>query len=250
MARKVMLVTGASAGIGAATARMAAARGFDVGINYRGDAVGAEAVAADVRAAGGRACVLQADVADPGAVGAMFEQLDADLGCLDVLVNNAGIVGPAARIDEMSANRLTDMFGVNVFGTIYCAQAAVRRMARCHGGAGGAIVNLSSVAAQLAAPGQYADYAAAKGAVDVLTQSLALENADQGIRVNAVRPGIIDTAIHGKGGDPDRAARLGPQVVPMKRAGTAEEVAEAILWLASDAASYVTGEVIKVSGGR
>lgn len=246
----IMLITGASAGIGAATATLAAQRGYDVAINYRSDSDGAKATAAAVRAAGRRALVLQADVADPAAVTAMFAALDDGLGRLSVLVNNAGIVDTAARIEDVSPERLQRMFAVNVFGSVYCAQAAVRRMARRHGGAGGAIVNITSVAARLAAPGTYGDYAAAKGAIDVLTRTLALENADEGLRVNAVRPGIIETDIHAKGGDPDRAHRLSAEAVPMRRPGSAQEVAEAILWLASDAASYVTGDILTVGGGR
>jgi len=249
MTRPFMLITGASAGIGAATAKMAATRGYDLGITYNADQQGAEDVATQARAAGARALVVQADVANPSSVEALFAAVD-DFGPLSVLVNNAGIVAPALRIEEMPHDRLRQVIDVNLMGTLYCAQAAVRRMARRYGHAGGSIVNISSVAAELGAAGQYADYAAAKAAVDTLTRSLSLENADQGIRVNAVRPGIIDTAIHGKGGDPDRAARMGETAVPMGRAGTAEEIAEAILWLASDAASYVTGDILKVSGGR
>lgn len=248
--RRIMLVTGASAGIGAATARMAAARGYDVGINFFKDAAGADSVARACESLGARSVLLQGDVSDHGTVASIFARLDAELGPIDVLVNNAGIVALPARIEDMTTARLSRILAVNLTGTIACAQEAVRRMARRHGGRGGAIVNLSSVSANLGAPGQYADYAAAKGAVDTLTKSLALENAAEGLRVNAVRPGVIATDIHAKGGDPTRAERLGPSVVPMGRAGTPEEVAEAILWLASDAASYVTGEVLTVSGGR
>lgn len=250
MSSRTMLITGASAGIGAATAIKAAEAGYDVAINYRSDSAGAKAVADAVTAAGQRALIVQGDVADADAVAHMFSEVLGAWGKLDVLVNNAGIVAPAARIEDMDADRLALIFAVNVTGTITCAQHAIRHMAYRHGGEGGAIVNLSSVAAQLGAPNQYADYAAAKGAVDTLTLAMALENATDGIRVNAVRPGVIDTAIHGKGGEPDRAQTMGTSAVPMKRPGTAGEVADAILWLASDAASYVTGEIIKVSGGR
>lgn len=249
MTRRLMLITGASAGIGAATARLAATRGYDVAINYRSDHAGAQSVATEVEASGAHALILQANVSDPAAVETMFTKLDT-FGTLTALVNNAGIVAPAARIEEMDAARLKQILDVNLMGTIYCAQAAVRRMATRYGGTGGSIVNISSVAAELGAAGQYADYAAAKSAVDTLTRSLSLENAAEGIRVNAVRPGIIDTDIHAKGGDPDRAARLGKAAVPMGRAGTALDVAEAILWLASDAAAYITGDILKVSGGR
>lgn len=179
----------------------------------------------------------------------MFEAFDECFGGLDALVNNAGAVGIAERIEDMSEARLADMFAININGTVYPSQQAIRRMSKRHGGAGGAIVNVTSVAALLAAPNQYADYAAAKGAIDVLTKSLALENAADGVRVNAVRPGIIDTAIHGKGGDPDRASRMA-SAVPMQRPGTPEEVAEAILFLLSDRASYISGEVLGVTGGR
>lgn len=247
--RKIVLVTGAGAGIGAAAARLAARDGWDVGINYRADRDGAEAVAEAVRAAGGRALTIQADVADPAQVGRMFEALDEGLGTLSALVNNAGIIGDSARVDEMSPNRLEQMFRVNVLGSFYCAQAAIRRMSQRHGGKGGSIVNLSSMAAVLGAPGQYVDYAASKGAIDSFTTGLALELAGEGIRVNGIRPGIIDTAIHGKGGRPDRAREMAPNI-PMKRPGTADEVAEAIVWLMSDKASYVTGDTMRVTGGR
>jgi NAD(P)-dependent dehydrogenase (short-subunit alcohol dehydrogenase family) len=244
-----LLVTGGGRGIGAAVARAAAAAGWHVAINYARDAAAAEAVAADVRAAGRRACTLPADVQHEAEVDALFRRLDADGVRLAGLVNNAGVVDVAQRVDEMSAARIQRMFGINVFGTIWCAREAVRRMSTRHGGAGGAIVNLSSAAARLGAPGQYVDYAAAKGAVDVFTLGLAREVAAEGVRVNAVRPGIIDTDIHASGGQPDRVQRLAPQV-PMQRAGHADEVAAAVVWLLSDAASYTTGALLDVSGGR
>jgi NAD(P)-dependent dehydrogenase (short-subunit alcohol dehydrogenase family) len=244
-----LLVTGGSRGIGAAVARRAAVAGWDVAINYARDAAAAEAVAADVRAAGRRALVLAADVHDEGAVQSMFERLDVAGGRLGGLANNAGVVDVAQRVDEMSAARLRRMFGVNVLGSIWCAQHALRRMSTRHGGAGGAIVNLSSAAARLGSPAQYVDYAASKGAIDVFTLGLAREVAAEGVRVNAVRPGIIDTDIHASGGEPDRVQRLAPQV-PMRRAGSADEVAAAVLWLLSDDASYVTGTVLDVAGGR
>jgi len=246
---RILLVTGGSRGIGAATARLAAARGWDVAVHYTRDAAAAEAVAADVRAVGRRAWVLRADVADDAQVVAMFRALDDAAGPLSGLVNNAGVVDVAARVDEMTAARWQRMFAINVFGTLSGCREAVRRMSTRHGGRGGAIVNLSSVAARLGAPGQYVDYAAAKGAIDALTLGLAREVAAEGVRVNAVRPGIIETGIHASGGQPDRARRLAPQV-PMQRPGAAEEVAEAIVWLLSDAASYTTGSLLDVTGGR
>jgi NAD(P)-dependent dehydrogenase (short-subunit alcohol dehydrogenase family) len=244
-----LLVTGGSRGIGAATARLAAARGWDVAINYSRDAAAAESVAADVRAQGQRALVLQADVADESQVLAMYAALDRAWGPLRGLVNNAGIVDVAARIDQGSLARWQRMLNVNVIGSMICAREAVLRMSRRHGGSGGAIVNLSSAAARIGAAGQYVDYAAAKGAIDVFTLGLAREVAAEGIRVNGVRPGIIDTDIHASGGEPDRATRLAP-LVPMQRAGTADEVAAAIVWLLSDEAGYTTGTLLDVTGGR
>jgi NAD(P)-dependent dehydrogenase (short-subunit alcohol dehydrogenase family) len=253
-----LLITGGSRGIGAACARLAAAQGFDVAVNYTRDAAAAEAVAAEVRAFGRRALTVQADVADEAQVLAMFAAVDRQLGPLRGLVNNAGVVDVAARIDEGTVERWQRMFAINVIGSMVCAREAVKRMSTRHGGGpwtaagggrGGAIVNLSSAAARLGSPGQYVDYAAAKGAIDVFTLGLAREVAAEGVRVNAVRPGIIATDIHASGGEPDRAERLAPQV-PMKRAGSAAEVAEAVLWLLSDAASYVTGTTLDVTGGR
>ena len=247
-----LLVTGASRGIGAATARLAATRGWDVAVNYTRDDAAAQAVAADVRAAGRRALVLQADVGVEAEVLAMFVALDRAWGpgqSLGGLVNNAGVVDVAARVEDMSSARLQRMFAVNVFGTVWCAQQAVRRMSTRHGGQGGVIVNLSSAAARLGAATQYVDYAAAKGAVDVFTLGLAREVAAEGIRVNAVRPGIIETDIHASGGQPGRAAQMAP-LVPMQRAGSAEEVAQAIVWLLSQDSSYTTGSVVDVTGGR
>ena len=249
----LLLITRASRGIGAATARLAAAQGWDVAINYTRDAAAAESVAQAVRALGRQALTLRADVADETQVLAMFNTLDRhtkDSGSvLAGLVNNAGVVDVAARVDAMSGARLQRMFNVNVFGTMVCAREAVRRMSTRHGGTGGAIVNVSSAASRLGSPGQYVDYAAAKGAVDVFTLGLAREVAAEGVRVNAVRPGIIDTDIHASGGQPERARQLAPQV-PMQRAGTADEVAQAITWLLSAAASYTTGALLDVTGGR
>ncbi len=245
----ILLVTGASRGIGAATAVLAAQRGWDVAINYARDEQAAEQVAAQVRSAGRRALLLQADVGDDAAVQHMFAALDAAWGPLRALVNNAGVVDMAQRVDEMSAARVERMFRINVLGSFSCAREAVRRMSTKHGGTGGAIVNVGSAAARLGSPGQYVDYAAAKAAIDTFTLGLAREVATEGVRVNCVRPGIIDTEIHASGGQPDRAQRLAPQV-PMQRPGTAQEVAELILWLLSDAASYTTGAIVDVSGGR
>lgn len=249
----LLLVTGGSRGIGEATARLAAAQGWDVAINYARDKAAAEIVADAVRALGRRALTLCADVADEGQVRAMFATLDRHaeegFGPLVGLVNNAGVVDVSARVDEMTGARLQRMFAVNVFGTMVCAREAVRRMSTRHGGQGGAIVNLSSVAARLGSPGQYVDYAAAKAAVDAFTLGLAREVAAEGVRVNAVRPGIIDTDIHASGGQPERAKRLAP-TLPMQRPGTPDEVAQAIVWLLSTAASYTTGALLDVSGGR
>ena len=244
-----VLVTGGSRGIGAAAAVLAAQRGWDVAINYTRDAAAAERVAAQVRAAGRRALVIQADVAEEAEVLAMFAAVDREFGALRGLVNNAGVVDLPARVDEMSLQRLQRMFAINLTGSFLCAREAVRRMSSKHGGAGGVIVNLSSAAARLGSPGQYVDYAASKAGIDILTLGLAREVATEGIRVNAVRPGIIDTEIHASGGLPDRARQVAP-IVPMQRAGSAEEVAQAIVWLLSDEASYTTGTVLDVTGGR
>lgn len=247
--RKTVLITGASAGIGAASARLLAANGYDIAIGYNSDRTGAESVADDVQAAGGKAVLIQADIGNPSDIERMFEDLDAAFPRLDALVNNAGIVAPKAQVVEMEADRLHTIFQINVVGAFLVARNAVRRMSTDTGGHGGAIVNMSSAAARIASPNQYVDYAASKGAIDVLTKGLAEEVATQGIRVNAIRPGVIETEIHAKGGEPDRVGRIAP-LVPMQRAGTATEVAEAVLWMLSDAAGYVTGAFIDVSGGR
>jgi NAD(P)-dependent dehydrogenase (short-subunit alcohol dehydrogenase family) len=249
MSTSTVLVTGGGRGIGAATARLAAARGFDVAINYQRDAAAAERVADEVRAFGRHALCLQADVADEVQVDAMFRRLDAEMPRLFGLVNNAGIVAMKARLDEMDVARWRRLFDINIVGTLLCAQHAVKRMSTRHGGTGGAIVNLSSVAATLGAPGMYVDYAASKGAVDVFTIGLARELAAEGVRVNAVRPGIIDTDIHAASGDRDRPQKSA-EVIPMQRPGRAEEIATAILWLLSDEASYTTGALLDVTGGR
>jgi NAD(P)-dependent dehydrogenase (short-subunit alcohol dehydrogenase family) len=248
MADKVLVVTGGSRGIGAATCLLAAKRGYQLVVNYTANAAAADAVCAEIRGMGGEAVAVKGDVANPADVDAIFAAADG-LGMLVGLVNNAGIVDKAARLDEMSIERLERMMRVNVIGSILCAQAAIRRMSTRHGGKGGGIVNLSSAASKLGSPAYYVDYAASKGAIDTLTVGLALELAGEGIRVNGVRPGIIDTEIHASGGEPDRVAKMSPNL-PLGRAGTAEEVAEAVLWLLSDAASYTTGTTLAVTGGR
>lgn len=245
----IVLITGGSRGIGAATALLSARAGYAVAVNYTSNSLAADEVVRQIRQGGGTAITVQADVAEESQVLAMFEKVDAKLGRLTALVNNAGVVDQTARVDGMSVARLKRMFDINVIGTMVCAREAVKRMSTRYGGAGGAIVNVSSVAARLGAPGQYVDYAAAKGAVDVFTIGLAKEVAAEGIRVNAVRPGIIDTDIHASGGLPDRARDLAPQV-PMQRAGSADEVAQSIVWLLGEASSYTTGALLDIAGGR
>jgi NAD(P)-dependent dehydrogenase (short-subunit alcohol dehydrogenase family) len=246
---KVLLVTGGSRGIGAATCLLAARQGWAVAVNYTANSLAADEVVRQIRAAGGRAMAVQADVADEAQVLRMFEQVDAKFGRLTGLVNNAGVVDVTARVEDMSVARWKRMFDINVIGSLVCAREAVRRMSTKHGGAGGSIVNLSSAAARLGAPGQYVDYAAAKGAIDAFTIGLAKEVAAEGIRVNAVRPGLIETDIHASGGLPNRVKDLQHQV-PMQRGGSAEEVAQAIVWLLGDGASYTTMSLLDVSGGR
>ena len=246
--RPLLLVTGGSRGIGAAICRKAAAQGYDLLVNYRSDASAAEAVASDCRTLGARAEVVQGDTATEEGVAAIFAAVDR-LGPLHGLVNNAGVVDVTARVDELDRARLDRMFAVNVIDKIRCATEAVKRMSTKHGGQGGVIVNISSMAAVIGSPGQYVDYAAAKAAVDTFTVGLSREVATEGIRVNAIRPGIIDTEIHASGGLPDRARDLAP-IVPMQRPGTADEVADSVLYLLSPQASYVTGALLNVSGGR
>jgi NAD(P)-dependent dehydrogenase (short-subunit alcohol dehydrogenase family) len=248
MTAGVLVVTGGSRGIGAATARLGAKAGYSVVVNYADNVAAAEAVCHDIHAAGGTAVAVRGDVADESDVEHIFAAVDR-LGTLTGLVNNAGIISPAMRADEMHAARINRILAVNVTGTLLCSKAAILRMSSRHGGRGGAIVNVTSAAAKLGGQGNYVDYAASKGAVDSLTIGLALELAAEGIRVNSVRPGIIDTDIHAGAGDPGRVARIAP-TLPMPRAGTSEEVAKAILWLLSDEASYTTGTSIAVTGGR
>ncbi|GJD56652.1 SDR family oxidoreductase [Methylobacterium dankookense] len=248
IADKVAVVTGGSRGIGRAVAMLAARRGWRVCLSYVSDAAAAEAVVAAIADAGGQACAVRADVGAEADVEALFAAADR-LGTVAGLVNNAGVVDVAARVEAMGAERLHRMMRVNVVGSLLCAREAVRRMSTRNGGRGGAIVNLSSVAARLGGAGQYVDYAAAKGAIDTFTLGLAREVAEEGIRVNAVAPGIIDTEIHASGGQPDRAWALASQI-PMKRPGTADEIAAPVVWLLSDEAAYTTGAVLQVTGGR
>lgn len=246
---RVMIVTGGSRGIGAATARLAAARGYAVCVNYASSREHAERVVDEVKGNGGVALAVHANVADEADVVRLFQTCIQDLGDISVLVNNAGILEKQMRLEDIHADRIDRVFATNVRGAFICAREAVRHMSTKNGGVGGAIVNVSSMAARLGGPGEYIDYAASKGAIDTMTIGLAKEVAAEGIRVNAVRPGLIETGIHASGGVPDRVEKLAPSV-PLGRGGTAEEVAEAILWLASEEASYTTGTFIDVSGGR
>ncbi len=249
MSKRVVMVTGASRGIGAATARLAAKAGYDVCLNYVRNGEAAEAVGEEVRALGVRAIVVQADVGEERDVMRLFEECDRALGCLTALVNNAGILEHHMRVEDMDAGRLQRVMNTNIVGSFLCAREAVRRMSSKKGGKGGSIVNISSVAARLGAPEEYVDYAASKGAIDTMTVGLAKEVAQEGIRVNAVRPGPIHTDIHASGGEPNRIERI-KGAIPMKRGGDPEEVAHAILWLLSDEASYTTGALLDVAGGR
>lgn len=244
-----VIVTGASRGIGAAVAKLVGAHGFPVAVNFARDEAAAQEVVARIIASGGRAIAVQGDVACEEDIVRLFERTERELGPLQGLVNNAGITGGFARAEEVRAEVLNRVFAVNVFGTILCAREAVRRMSLSHGGAGGAIVNISSLAARTGGAGEWVHYAASKGAIDSFTIGLAREVAQEGIRVNAVSPGLIETELHAANGAPDRPERLSP-TVPMRRAGTADEVAEGVLWLLSPAASYTTGTILEIGGGR
>ncbi len=246
---KTLLITGASRGIGAATARLAAARGYDVAINYASNAAAAEAVATDVRKTGRRALTIQADIANPADVRAMFAACDREFGQLDAFVNNAGILFPHARFTDISEMQLDRMIAVNFKGAYLAAQEAARRLSTRLGGRGGAIVNMSSMGAKLGGAFECTDYGATKGAIETLTIGMAKELAAEGVRVNAVRPGLIDTEIHGSAGEPGRVNRL-MGTVPLGRAGTPEDVAEAVLWLLSEQSGYTTGNIVDVAGGR
>ncbi|RYY01404.1 MAG: SDR family oxidoreductase [Gammaproteobacteria bacterium] len=248
MSNPVIVITGGSSGIGAATALLAAQQGYDVCFSYHSNETNAQQVVSDILALGRRAVYTQADVSNEADILNLFTLVDTHFGRIDALVNNAGIL-QKKLFSDIKIDELEKLFSVNVIGSFICAREAIKRMAKSKGGKGGAIVNVSSIAARVGSPFEYIDYAATKGAIDTFTFGLAKEVADDGIRVNAVRPGVIDTDIHAKGGEPDRAERIAP-MIPMKRAGTAEEVAKSILWLLSDEASYITGTLLDVGGGR
>lgn len=246
--RRAALITGGGRGIGRATALLAASKGYDVGVNYVGDEAAAEATVAACRQLGVESIAIKADVADREAVGLMFQTLDLTFGRLDLLVNNAGIVGKGSTIEALDPAILRVTFEVNVFGTVYCAKEAIKRMSRKHGGDGGVIVNLSSIAATLGSPGEYVHYAASKGAIETFTIGLAKEIAADGIRVNAVQAGTTDTEIHARSGNPDRPTMVA-KTAPLGRVATPDDIAEAVIWLASDAAAYTTGASLRVGGG-
>ena len=244
-----MIVTGGARGIGAATAKLAASRGYAVCVNFQRGHDAAEQVVNDITSNGGRAIAVQADISSEADVLALYQQVDSALGRVSALINNAATLEPQMRLDAMDTARIERIFSVNVFGSMICAREAVRRMSTRHGGRGGAIINVSSGAAKYGSPSEYVDYAASKGAIETFTVGLAAEVAQEGIRVNSVRPGFIYTELHAKGGEPQRVDRV-KTLVPMQRGGQPEEVANAILWLASEEASYITGTIVDVSGGR
>ncbi|WP_186250372.1 SDR family oxidoreductase [Burkholderia gladioli] len=245
----LILITGGGRGVGAATARLAAARGYDVAISFVSDEAAARAVAADVEAAGRRALAIRADSADPGQVAGLFDAIDQEFGRLDVLVNNAAIIARQSRLEDLGFERMQRIFAVNAIGPMLCAQQAVKRMSTRHGGRGGAVINVSSASARLGSPNEYVDYAASKGALETFTTGLAKEVAREGIRVNCVRPGHIYTDMHASGGEPGRVDRV-KDSIPMGRGGQPEEVARAILWLAGAEASFVTGTFLDATGGK
>lgn len=245
---RILIVTGGSRGIGAAIARLAAAQGYDVCISYLRNQAAADSTVRSIKERGGHAIAIAADVASEPDVTCLFNQVDAKLGTLTALVNNAGILEPQMRVDSMDVARLNRVFSTNIIGSFLCAREAIKRMSTLHGGSGGVIVNVSSGASRSGSPSEYVDYAASKGAIDTMTIGLAKEVASEGIRVNAVRPGFIYTDIHASGGEPDRVDRVKASV-PLKRGGRAEEVAQAILWLLSEKSSYTTGSFIDVMGG-
>lgn len=249
MSKPIAVITGSSRGIGAATARLFAINGYDICVNFRSKEKAALEVARELEQYDSKCITVQADVSEENDVLRLFEAVDSQLGTLNVLINNAGVLRPQSRLEDLDAARINDLFKINVTICFICSREAVKRMSTKHGGNGGSIVNVSSVAATLGAPNEYTDYAATKGAIDTLTRGLAVEVADEGIRVNGVRPGIIDTTIHADGGEPGRVQRLA-SAIPMQRGGTAEEVAEGIYWLGSAAASYATGTIIDLTGGR
>ncbi|RKQ96850.1 NAD(P)-dependent dehydrogenase (short-subunit alcohol dehydrogenase family) [Kushneria sinocarnis] len=244
----IMVITGGSRGIGAATAKLAAERGYQVAVNYRSDSAAAEQVVSEIEQAGGRAIAVQADMAVEADIVRLFETVDRELGRLDVLVNNAGIIDRVARVDEMSFERVDRMMRINVTGPFICAREAVRRMSTKHGGRGGAIINISSAASHRGGSGEYVDYAASKGAIDTFTEGLAKEVAAEGIRVNAIRPGVVRTEIHASGGNPDKPDNSSSGI-PMGRAGEAREIATGVLWLANEEASFTTGARLDIDGG-
>lgn len=247
--RPIALITGGSRGIGAATALLLSQQGWDVVVSYRSEADAADSVVKQCRQAGGRSLAVRADIADPNQITKLFETVDAELGVIRALINNAGVVDVAQRVEDISAERLQRMFAINVTGTFLCAGQAVRRMSTRYGGSGGVIINVGSAASRLGSPGEYVDYAASKAAIDTLTIGLSKEVATEGIRVNCVRPGIIETDIHASGGQPNRATEKAP-LIPVQRPGQVHEVASAIAWMCSEGASYTTGALLDVSGGR